>query len=252
MSENRIIPLKYNLDYEVIQSNQLIRLKQTNMSMMETKILRVCIAQILKKDAEFLTYTCKAPELASLMNIPASEVYEAFKKMAKTLLQRVIYVPIGKNKRGQENYEMFQWVSCAKYEDGLFSIRLHDNLKPYLLELNGMFTDYTLSEIMQLPSTYAIRLYELLRSVSALTVRKSYKNVSNIPIENNEVIFSIEYLRHVFDCENKYKNTGDFAKRVIVSSVDAINAKTIMRLNYRMATKGRKITHVIFAFVRQL
>ena len=71
-------------------------------------------------------------------------------------------------------------------------------------------------------------------------------NYTDIPIEKNEFIFTIDWLRDYFNCNDKYPNTSDFIKRVVDSAVKAIVKNTLMRVSYRTVKKGRSITHIIF------
>ena len=70
-----------------------------------------------------------------------------------------------------------------------------------------------------------------------------------VKIKNGEYVFSIEYLREFFNCENKYKNTNDFLRRIIDNSIIAL-AKTrdAIYLTYRLVKVGRKITHIVFRY----
>ena len=58
---------------------------------------------------------------------------------------------------------MFQWCSTCEYEDGIITIKLHDKLKPYLIQLKQHYTQYMLQDILMLKTVYAVRLYELIR-----------------------------------------------------------------------------------------
>ena len=239
-------PIKYNENYTVNQANELIRFKQGSMTEIESKLLRLAISQIAKQDTDLRTYTCQLSELADCLGIPRSNAYRALQDIGTKLLKRIIYVPKGTyDKKGNPNYYQFQWVSMIEYDNGTVTIRLHENLKPYLLELNALFTEYSMVNILSLPTHSSIRLYELLCSFQNLLVRGQYQNWTDIPLSEKEIIFDIPYLRRFYDAENKYPNTGDFVRRLIDPSVKAINEKTTMKASYRIIKK-RKITHVVF------
>ena len=72
------------------------------------------------------------------------------------------------------------------------------------------------------------------------------ENYTGIKIEKNELIFTIDWLREYFNCQDKYPNTGDFVRRVIERSVKAVRENTLMNLSYRTLKEGRNITHVVF------
>ena len=78
-------PMILNSDFNVVQANELVRYKQGNMTMMEAKLLRLAIAQVLKEDTDFKTYVCKMTDLATFLNIPPNNAYRTFKNIADKL-----------------------------------------------------------------------------------------------------------------------------------------------------------------------
>ena len=150
-------------------------------------------------------------------------------------------------RRGKENYVVFNWVDFIEYRDGVITFKLNDKLKPYLLGLEQLFTMYGYDAIIGLPTNNSIRLYELLASYQNMTVRNvPDTNYTDIEIARNEFIFTIDYLREYFNCQDKYPNTGDFVKYVIDNSVKAILKNTFMRVGYRKVKTGRSISHIVF------
>lgn len=246
MTDNTTSPITYNGDYYIAQANELVRSKQDDLSLVEAKLIRLAIAQILKDDKDFRTYSCNATDLAEFLGISAPNVYRDIKSISNSLMKKSIFI-IDKtkpNKNGEYNYETFHWVDYIRYKDGELTIRLSESLKPYLIGLNELFTTYGYSAIVALPSNYSIRFYELVASYYNI---KNHCNVyEGINIESNEFVLSIEYLRSFFNCENKYPNTNDFLRRTIDSSIEALRKHSFLFVSYRTVTKGRKITHLIF------
>ena len=121
-------------------------------------------------------------------------------------------------------------------------------MKPYLLRLKENFTKYELIYTLHFKSKYSIRLYELLYSYANMTFIEGYTSYTyeDIPLEKNEVCFSIDYLREYFNCKDKYPNTGDFIKRVIGAGITDINENTVYPCSYRTIRKRNKITHIVF------
>lgn len=236
-----------NPDFNVVQANELVRYKQGYMTVMEAKLLRLAISQVLQEDADFKTYSCKMTDLAAFLNIPPNNAYRTFKNIADKLLERKIYRPKGTfDKEGNPNFRSFQWVTCIDYENGICTLKLNDELKPYLLGLNALFTQYSLESILSLPTSYSIRLFELLCSYQNLLVRGEYDNRTGVEADRHEIVFDVLYLRRCFDCENKYPNTGDFVRRIISPAVKAIDSNHIMKVSFRKITSKRTITHIVF------
>jgi plasmid replication initiation protein len=142
---------------------------------------------------------------------------------------------------------MFHWVDYYDYYNGLITIRLSEELKPYLLGLNMLFTEYGYNSILSLPTSNSIRLLELLISYASLTLVNPTTDIyPDIPKESNEIIFSINYLKDYFNCKDKYPNNNHFIKWVIDQSVKGINTRSTYKVSYRIAKQGRSIGYVLF------
>lgn len=243
------VAIRYNKEFTVVQANELVRSKQDELTLLEAKLVRLAITQVLKDDTDLKTYSCDVVDLANFLGISKQNIYRDIQSIAKNLMKKSIFIKDNsptKNK-GRENYRMFHWIDYVEYIDGTLTFKLSDNLKPYLVGLEQLFTTYGYDAIIELPTNYSIRLYELIASYQNMTVRPEYdNNFTDIPIEKEELIFTIEWLRDYFNCQEKYPNSGDFVRRVIDPAVNAVQSNTLMNLSYRSIRKGRTITHIVF------
>lgn len=265
VEENKLIaienrekqPLRYQPNYAVIQANELVRSRQDDLTLLEAKIIRLAVAQVLKDDTDLKTYKVSVPKLATYLNISSQNIYRDIQDLALSIMKKRIHIKSKeKKKNGKPKYEIFHWVDYWKYEDGEITIALSEHLKPYLIGLNELFTSYRFEEILQLPSSNAIRLYELLVSYGNIQFKDYYTDkftYGNIEIDKDEVIFSMDELREFFNCVDektgeiiKYPNGSDFIRRIIDAGVKEINTYTVLPCSYRVIKQGRKIEYVIF------
>lgn len=243
------LPMRYASNYAVIQANELVRSRQDELTLLEAKLVRLAIAQVLKDDTDLKTYTISISKLADYLNISSQNIYRDIQALSLTLMKKSIFI---KSKDGKNiskpNYKILHWVDYVEYKDGIITFKLSEHLKPYLVGLDELFTSYRYEEILKLPTNYAIRLYELLISFSNIQFQEVpyHFTYGNIPIEKDEAIFPIEYLREYFNCEKKYPNTGDFIKRVIASSIDDINRYTLFPCSFRTIRQRNKIAFIVF------
>lgn len=221
--------IEYNKKWAVM-SNYLIRGKQ-NMSLQEARLLRLCITQIAKGDKELKTYNININELAKYLGITKYSLFRDVKKICKNLCQRIVEIDYG------NNWEIFHWVACAKYNDGIITIKISDELKPYVLELNSFFSKIRLDSILAVDSYYAIRLYELLQMQKGVTGK-------------DKLTFSIESLRTFFDCTKKFERISSFKERVIEKSIEEINLKTDINVNIEYIKTAKTVTDITF-FVKE-
>lgn len=218
-----------NTDNKVVMSNDLIKSK-SNLSLNELKLLRLTIMQVLAEDSDLQTYSIKINDLAKILDISSPNIYRDAMEMCRHLLQELVYVGDGNPKH---KWQMFQWCSTCQYNDGTIIIRLHDNLKPYLLQLKKHYSMYGLADILMLKTVYAVRLYELLQE--ALKAQKVYAD------QTATVILDVETIRKATNTEDKYQKIGMFNQRVIDKAVSEINDKSSYYVSYEYVKKSRKI-----------
>lgn len=216
-------------DNQVVISNDLIK-GRSNLSLNELKLLRLTIMQIVANDAELMTYKIKIQELAKVLNISSANLYRDIFEMCKHLLQEIVYVGDGNPKH---RWKMFQWCNICEYDDGIITIKLHERLKPYLIQLKSHYTQYMLEDILLLKSVYAVRIYELLRE--GFKGQKVYADVCAF------VSLDIDTIRKATDTTEKYIQMGHFKAKVINTAIDEINRKLGYVITVEDIKKGRKI-----------
>lgn len=244
----------YREDLQVALANNLIRYRKDDFTLLEAKLIRLAISQIAMQDTDLRTYTCNIPELAAFLGISSENIYRDIYATTKGLMQKVIDIPL-ENKKPKRNGKLqihqIHWVNDCKYVDNTLTIRLSEELKPYVLGLDKLFTLYGFDSILGLPTPNSISLYELLASYESMvniysptfTPHNPYPQIQK---QDRELIFSIDYLRQYFNCTDKYPLTADFLKRIIEPSVKSINKSTPMRTSYRLAKEGKKIAYILF------
>lgn len=247
--DNEKRKIKYENESLIIQANELVRSKQDEMTILEAKLIRLAIAQQMRYDNELYTYTCKITDLVKFLGLNNKNIYNDIQSLATKIMQRTITIKSAEvDKKGNPNYKIFHWVDYAEYKDGIITFKLSEQLKPYLLGLEALFTKYEYGSIIDLPTNYSIRLYELLASWYNSSAGKFNYNYtySDVEISSKEVVFTIDYLREYFHCKDKYPNTADFLKYIIDSSVAAILKNTYMLVSYRKVKDGRSIKYIVF------
>lgn len=223
--------------YPVVMNNDLVMGKQA-MGLNEAKLIRLVIMQIVKEDTELSEYKVKLTDLAGLLGISSSNLYRDIRDICKNLMSEVIY--IGDHLKPKKKWEMFNWVSHCRYDgNGTISIKLHPELKPYLLELKEWYTTYPCESALAMKSVYAIRIYEVIMAK---------KMVAAIPPEGVKVEVTVEEIRKACACENKFTRICDLKKRVIDISIREITDKTECNVTYDVGRKqGKKIMSFIFS-----
>jgi plasmid replication initiation protein len=229
-----------NTDNYVVMANNMILHSASNLSLNELKLLRFVIMQTEKDEKELFTYTIPAKDLAKMLEIKQKDFYKKLKTMAKHLMQEVIYI----GDDSKKEWVMFHWVDVCRYKKGNVTIKLSDELKPFLIELRGNFARYRLSEIISLKSIYAIRIYEILNG---------YLNENNLPYADNavEISVSVEELRKATDTVKKFERPYDFKKKVVDVAIREINDKSKYHVTATPYKSGKAIVGFDFLIESQ-
>lgn len=211
--ESKKYPLKLNPNYYVVSANDLIKGKQ-KMTLREAQLLYAAMAQIVKEDRDFKTYTTTVTELAAFMGVSVSNLYRDLKSICKSLLQRVVEIRMNDKTGKDGKWKAFQWISCAEYDNGTITIRLNDEIKPFLIDLMSHYSQTLLGTLCAFKSYYAIRLYQLIVC--------EIGEHPNKPKE--EWYFTCAELREFFQVEkDEYARPRDLINRTIKAAIKEIN-----------------------------
>lgn len=220
----------------VVQANEMVGGKQA-LNLNSAKLIRAAIMQIEAEDTELKPYIMSIPELSELLGVPRSNLYRDVNKITDNIISNPIFI---KNKSGKKiAWVKIPWVQRCEYvSDVGIAIKLNDELKPYLLQLKGQYTQYTLDSILSMKSVYAIRIFELL-------LEKIKRGNRVLPKDGCYTEMSVQYLRERCSCEDKYVRYSQFKSRVIDTAVKEINEKTSYYVEYSEKKKGHSVDSIV-------
>lgn len=198
--------INYDNGYSVVMANKLIK-GMTAMSLQESKLLYIVISQIVFQDKDLKTYTTTIPALAEFMGVAPSNLYQSIKPLCRSLKQRVVDVQIDKNK-----WKVFSWIDKAEYDNGKLSLKLSEDIKPYVLELKKHYSQFLLDTLMQFQSFHASRIFQILVS----EMQGKYEI---------DVTWTVSEIRNNLKInDNQYKQTRDLIKKTIEVAKNEINS----------------------------
>lgn len=232
--------ITFNTDNYVVMANNMVLHSASNLSLNELKLLRLIIMQSRKGDKELFEFDLAAKDLCKLLDIKNKDMYKRLDTMTTHIMQEV--VRIGDDSK--QEWKKFHWVDVCEYRKGVITIKLSEQLKPYLLGLQNCFTRYQLSEIISLKSIYAIRIYEILNG---------YMNENNLPYADNavEISVSMETLRKATDTEKKFERPYDFRKKVLDIALKEINEKSKYHISVKEYRRGHSVAGYEFLIESQ-
>lgn len=125
--------------------------------------------------------------------------------------------------------------SYIKKDNKTVHFTFNKSIQKELEELRG-YTWMYLSQLTNISSTYAIRLYEFF--AMRLGTQKTHEKFD----------FDINKLRLYLDCTNKLKDFRNFERTVLKIAEKEINTKSNIKMSYKKTKKGRSIVSIQFDF----
>lgn len=212
----------------VRKANELIQKSRFSLSLQQQKIILYLISKIQPTDTEFHEYKFEIKSFCEACGIDdGGEQYTQIKDSIKGIADKSLWVKL---ESGRET--LLRWIQKANIENGVLTIRLDNDMKPYLLQLQKNYTQYDLIFTLTFKSKYSVRLYELIKSIH-YDESQPYSRT-----------YSVEELIALLNAE-KYSTFSDFRKRALDPAIDEINAISDKAVYYEVAKKsGKKITHL--------
>jgi plasmid replication initiation protein len=201
------------------------------LGVVEQKIILCVASNIQPDDSDFKTYTLPIKEFYSLLGLKGTPKYTELRQITRELMQKVFEVRI------ENKVIQVAWLSYVAYNEteGTIDLRFDPFLRPYLLQLKREFTSYKLENVVKLKSSYAIRIYELL---------KQYEKVQ-------ERTFSLSDLRKALGAEAIYPAYGNFKQRVLMPAQKELKKKTDISFEIEEVKKGRRVEKIKFFIISQ-
>jgi plasmid replication initiation protein len=209
----------------VTKSNVLIEANY-KLGATEQKIILCLASNIQPTDSDFKSYTLPIKEFNKLLGLKGTPKYSELRATTKEMMQKVFEIRIDKK------VIQVAWLSYVAYNEsqGTIEIRFDPFLRPYLLELKKNFTSYKLENVVKLKSSYAIRIYELLKQYEKLKER----------------VFLLKDLRKMLGADDVYPAYGNFKQRVLVPAQKELKKKTDISFEIEEVKEGRRVEKVKF------
>lgn len=222
----------------VVLANDLIK-GRTALSLNASKLLRTAIMQIKPDDEELKLLKISVDDFGEMIGTSGDSLYRDIKKTCKEIMSKPIEIMDRTNPK--EDWKIISWCSYCQKRKGYIYIQLNNDLKPYLIGLKKLYTQYQLDNILRFKSSYSIKVYELIKlGLHNITILKP---AQIIPVE-----ITLDSLRIATGTEKAYPNISDFKKRVIKPAVKDIDSIPFgMRIDHvEDIKKGKHIVGFTF------
>lgn len=257
---------QYLVNYDYNKANILIGAKYKS-TLLENKLLALSLTKIQDafEDKEgSLTIRIPGREIKKIMDTSSGSFYKQLHSAAGSLMNR----KIGMSDPKKEKFKYINAVMTSEYEDGIFSIRFHPDMKKHLKDLSGSFTRLNLEMVIKFRSVYSFRLYEIVKSYmfgnnENTSGEYSFtKKLAELKFEMGVINAQEKKVSDILDHqetpdyekaaevakEGMYASWGEFKRSALDVAIDEINEKSDITVKYQTVSKGKggKIVELIF------
>ena len=213
-------------DLTVVKANSLIEASY-RLTLDEMRLLALTIGTMNPKSDQQVFEFSVSEFVNQFPDVNVDRAYTQIKSAIERISERWVKT------EDERHVTKFRWVSSQTYfkKEGRFRIALTNEIMPYLTQLKGQFTQYQLNHISGFTSVHTMRFYELLTQ---------YKRVGQRYI-------TIEDLKKWLQLEDKYNLWAELQRWVIKPSLNEINEKSDLFVEYEPIKKGRKVTGIEFS-----
>lgn len=221
----------------VVKSNELIMASYA-MTVNEQRLLLACIGQIdsrirLEGEAVFRLSVEQARDLF-YMKGDQRHAYRDLQDACERLFERKVKIALPE---GKELLTRFVQSVVFDPNNGHADIRFAYEIIPYLSQLEANFTKYRLSNVVQLTSSHAVRIYELI--VSWAAQGHFYKELL------------IDDFRELLGLGDKYKQNGELRRFITDKAIEQINEGTDFELNISFKKSKRTFKWIQLEFKKK-
>jgi hypothetical protein len=233
MSDKKNIPSKNQSVKLVRKANNLVEGKY-RFDIGEMRVFTKMLTMILPSDEDFKEYRIYLKEVIDDFNLAADkQSYKLLKDGAIKLMKKEIKI-IRDTDEGEKEFLTHIAVGLdsftSKTQGSYVDISFHPKMKPFLLQLQTQFLMYDVRNVLQLQSSYSVRIYELLKQYEKIGKRT----------------FSIDDLKETLAVMDKYPLYANFKQRIIMKAQEDLAAYTDIRFTFEEVKKGRAIHSIVF------
>ena len=247
--EKRTIKMNEIEKRKVVEHNDLItsvaKMDKTPLKIFELAVSCINTDNPPKDNIIYLSKT----ELFTFFDVSDNDKHSRFKQAIEKMQEQAFFNIRQENGKGTEFERIvpIPYIKWTDYNDKV-TIQFQPQIMPYLIDLKKNFTQYALSDVMNLNSKYSIILYKWLSMQY-----NQYEHYLNKGSRRQEQLdeycnpeIKVSEIRIMTDTANEYKKIGNFEKRVLKKPLEEINEHTHFNVTYEKIKKGRTIDSIQF------
>lgn len=217
-----------NLRAIVWQHNHLAEARY-ELTAREQKLLLYVIAMIEPEDDELKRYVVNVSEFAELARLDKDHLYQELRDLAQSLKRKPLVIPNHFDAiTGRYVDLVTSWFDTAmigRTGAGYFAVTISSDLKGYLLQVKREFFRFRLFQVMQMRSSYAIRLYQWLK-------RWEFRHGAEVSVAEPRIHIGASGVDERGKPKENLVLYPDFKRRAIRPAVEEINKRTDLHVTF--------------------
>ena len=206
---------EFDLGNKVVQSNELIVGKWgLNASLL--KLFEMAVSCIdTSKDLPSREVHMSKQDIYELFDYTSTRKYTHFREVTRELQKQVVTFNMEDGRR--RDIVLIPTVEWGtKESDDLVIFKFHEDIMPFLIELQEHFTQYQIAELKFMKSQYSIVLFKYFVMEYNKRIKHSKDGIVDIYLDMRE-------LRYITNTENIYAENSRITDKVIEVAVNEIN-----------------------------
>ena len=234
------------VSFTVKKSNRLVEARY-RFSIWETRVFTKLVSMVKTGDQDYKSYRMYLKDILQDFELDSSNAsYQEIRDAANTLLQKELSI-VEETDQGLTETRTHLIVSATtqmQNSGGNFiELSFHPKIKPHIDQLREKYTTYDVKNILNLPSTYSVRIYELLKRYEWRGHCVYELNEFKEMIGAREVSLQSKGKKTVRDVYPLY---GNFNQKVIKQAKRHLAEYTDIAFTYETIKKGRKVDKLAF------
>lgn len=234
----------------VKKSNSLVEARY-HFSLWEMRVFTKMITMVKSADADFREYRIYLRELVEEFGLTRTKAsYDFLRDAANSLLQKEVSI-YQQTEDGLNETRTHLIVGATTQVQGsnldYIEVSFHPKLKPHILALKDKYTIYEVKNVLNLPSSYSIRIYELLKQYERIGHRTFTVD------EFKEMIGAKQTVRlgkGKEEVRDKYPLYGSLNQKVLKPAQRHLVENTDLCFEFEPLKRSRRITRIKFVIMR--
>ena len=197
-------------------------------------------------------------EIKKELGIKGNGIYEQLVDIGESMTGKTIGIVDPDSKM----FDFIAIITRARYENSKFMVRFANEIEDYIIKLEKNFTYLPKQLMMSFDKEYSFKLYEVLKSYAFYPrnytgikqgIFKINLNLAELKLTLGIVNSNLEEVKRVLkngsnpdyekavdkSPEKMYASWSEFKRKILDKSIDEINKKTDIRVEYSPVTAGR-------------